>query len=168
MPQARSRLKAKLLRSAALLLALSLGACNKPTAVTGGHEPNGPLTTDEPARNAPANASVAAQTGQAGELPAAGAVPRFVGQWAADQESCDSAAWQFTASALRTPAGGSCSFNQATDVPGGYDIQATCAAAKDPPASDTIKIRFAESAKAMLFDSKTLGNTGLVFCGRDA
>ena len=168
MPQARSRPKAKLLRSAALLLALVLAACNKPTALTGGHEPDGPLTTDAPAvQNVPANASVAAQTGQAGELPAAGAVPRFVGKWAADQESCDSAAWRFTASALRTPTGGSCSFNQATDVPGGYDIQATCAA-KGPPASDTIKIRFAESAKAMLFDSKTLGNTGLVFCGRDA
>ena len=167
MPQARSRPKARLLRSAALLLALAVAGCNKPAAVTGGHEPNGPLATDEPARNAPGNASVAAQTGQAGELPAAGAVPRFVGKWAADQKSCDSAAWQFTASALRTPTGGSCSFNQATDVPGGYDIQATCAA-KGPPASDTIKVRFAESAKAMLFDSKTLGNTGLVFCGRDA
>jgi hypothetical protein len=168
MPQVRSRPKTKLLRSAALLFAVILAACDsKPTAVTGGHEPNGPLATDEPARKAPANTSVAAQTGQAGELPSAGTLPRFVGKWAADQKSCDSSAWQFTASALRSPTGGSCSFNQATDVHGGYDIQATCGA-KGPPASDTIKVRFAESAKAMLFDSKTFGNIGLVFCGRDA
>ncbi len=168
MPQAPSHRKTKSLRSGALLLALGLAACNsKPTAVTGGHEPDGPLATDEPVVNAPANASVAAQTGEAGELPPASAGARFVGKWAKDQKSCESAAWQFTASALRTPTGGNCSFDRVTDVPGGYDIQATCSA-KEPPAPDSITIRFAESAKAMLFDSKTLGNAGLVFCGRDA
>jgi len=53
-----------------------------------------------------------------------------------------------------------------TQVPGGYDVKATCTA-KGPPATDTLEIRFAESAKAMLFKSKSIAEAGLVFCGRD-
>jgi hypothetical protein len=67
---------------------------------------------------------------------------------------------------LRTPAGSSCSFDQVTPVPGGYDVKAVCTA-EGPPAPDTLQIRFAESAKALLFKSKSIADTGLIFCGRD-
>jgi hypothetical protein len=150
--------------------ALALSACNKGPATeeqsaSAGSEPGGPVATGR----ADANNSVTggeAKAVEAGELPPPGPMPRFVGKWAADQKSCDSAAWQFTSTTLRTPAGSSCQFGQISEVPGGYDIQATCTA-EAPPKADTLKIRFAESAKAMLFDSKTIAGKGLVFCGRD-
>jgi hypothetical protein len=53
-----------------------------------------------------------------------------------------------------------------SEVPGGYDVKAMCTA-EGPPTADTLQIRFAESAKAMLFNSKVIADTGLVFCGRD-
>ena len=143
--------------------ALLAAACGKgPT--TG--EPNGPLRTDDAITNEAPNAAEQVESGQAGDLPAPGAVPRFVGNWAKNQQSCHSAVWKFTDSTLRTPGGESCSFNRVTEAAGGYDIQATCSA-KGGPQSELLKIRFAESAKAMLLDSKELKNTGLVFCGRD-
>ena len=37
--------------------------------------------------------------------------------------------------------------------------------AEAPPAPDLIKLRFAESAQAMLVDSNTLKSTGLIYCG---
>ena len=144
--------------------ALLLAACNNAPA---GHEPSGPIRTDDTISNAPANVAAQVESGQAGDLPPPGTAARFVGKWAADQKSCKSAAWQFTDSTLRTPDGSSCSFNRVTEVPGGYDIQATCPA-KGEAVSDSLTIRFAESAKAMLFTSKTMGSPGLVFCGRDA
>jgi hypothetical protein len=169
MQQLRSRRKARLVKPAAapLALALVLGACDKTPGLSGGHEPDGPLTTDQHGAAGPANTAVAAQSGLAGKLPPPGAGPRFVGNWAADQKSCEASPWRFTASAVHTPKDADCSFKQVTEVPGGYDIQAMCTA-KEPPASETISIRFAESAKAMLIKSQSLGDIGLVFCGRDA
>jgi hypothetical protein len=144
---------------------LLLAACNK--GAPAGEEPSGPLKTAEP----PAGENIANMVSdlppqQSGDLPEPGAGPRFVGKWAADEKSCQSAAWQFTDSTLRTPAGANCSFDQIIEVPGGYDIQATCKA-KGAPVPDTLKLRFAESAKALLFESKTLGSPGLIYCGRD-
>jgi len=148
----------------AALAALLVASCNQAPA---GHEPNGPIRTDDSVANAPANLPAQVESGQAGDLPPPGTVARFVGKWAEDQKSCKSAAWQFTATTLRTPGGTSCSFNRVIEVPGGYDIQAVCTA-KGDAVSDSLTIRFAESAKAMLFTSKTMGSPGLVFCGRDA
>ena len=131
-----------------------------------GGAPAGPIASGRAdAGNSP-NASTQVETGVAGDLPPAGQGVRFVGKWAADQKSCESAAWQFTETSLTTPAGSNCSFTRVTEVPGGYDIQATCTA-EGPPEADTLKIRFAESAKAMLFESKAIAGNGLVFCGRD-
>jgi hypothetical protein len=141
---------------------LLLAACNNSPV----GEPNGPLRTDDAAGNEAPSAAEQVGTGQAGDLPPPGATPRFVGNWAKDQQSCETAAWKFTDSTLRTPDGESCSFNRVTEVAGGYDIQATCTA-NGPPSSELMKLRFAESAKAMLVDSKELKNAGLVFCGRD-
>ena len=97
------------------------------------------------------------------EFPQQTAAYRFVGQWAANVRSCSNGAWQFTAASLSTPAGSQCKFRKVTEVPGGYDIAARCTA-EGPPAEDTLKLRFAESAKALLFESKTIANAGLVRC----
>lgn len=158
-----------------------LAACNRGSS-TG--EPNGPLTTPNstgdnveavaPQDNGTAAApeeNVAAlppeeRSEKAGELPPPNEGLRFVGLWAADEKSCESGAWKFTDNKLTTPAGSVCTFKQVTQVPGGYDIQATCTAER-PAAPDTLEIRFAESAKAMLFNSKTIADSGLIFCGRD-
>lgn len=165
MPQRRSRPRAKLAALGALVLASA--ACNKAPELVGGNEPSGPLRTDNRIAATGLNSVAAADAGEAGELPAPGAGPRFVGKWAADQKSCVSATWVFTASALRVPDGESCSFDQVSQVAGGYEIQATCTA-KGAASADSLHIRFAESAKAMLLKSKALGDKGLVFCGRDA
>lgn len=88
---------------------------------------------------------------------------RFVGRWAAKAGSCSTQAWEFTTSALNTPAGSQCRFRKVTEVPGGYDIAARCTA-EGPPADDTLKLRFAESARALLFESNTVADAGLVRC----
>jgi hypothetical protein len=51
-------------------------------------------------------------------------------------------------------------------VPGGYDIAASCTA-EAPPKDQTIRIRFAQSAQAMLFESDAIPDSGLVYCGRE-
>jgi hypothetical protein len=149
-------------RTLAVAAIALLAGCNNNSP--SGEASNQPMSTNQPAVESPVN--TAAEPQQAGDLPKPGVTPRFVGKWAADQKSCESAAWQFTATTLRTPAGSACSFERVSEVPGGYDIQATCTA-ESPPTPDTLKIRFAESAKAMLFESTAIADTGLVFCGRD-
>ena len=155
---------------AALVL---LAACNKGPA-TG--SPNGPIDGGEPSGPIASGRAAGAQDNSmsegeakaaaAGELPPPGPAPRFIGKWAKDQQSCQSAAWQFTDSTLRTPDGANCSFNRVSPMAGGYDIQATCSG-NGVPTADMLQIRFAESAKAMLFSSKSIKDTGLVYCGRD-
>jgi hypothetical protein len=146
----------------ALLLALVLTACNQ-NSPSGG-DPSGPIVTgQEPLHD---NSQDVLETGKAGDLPKPGIGLRFVGKWAANEKSCQSDFWHFTETTLRTPAGYSCSLDRVTEVSGGYDVQATCTA-QGPPAADTLKLRFAESAKALLLQSKALGDTALIFCGRD-
>jgi len=94
---------------------------------------------------------------------ATAATYRFVGQWAAKANACATQAWRFTAKSLSTPAGSQCTFGKVTEVPGGYDIAARCTA-EGPPSDDVLKLRFAESAKALLFESKTIADAGLVRC----
>ena len=156
---------AVLILAAGCSKAPSGGAPDGPIA---GGEPNGPIATGRAGPGGEDNqiAPGEAKSVEAGELPPPGPAPRFIGKWASDQQSCQSAVWQFTASALRTPDGSNCSFNRVNPVPGGYDIQATCSV-KGPPSADTLQIRFAESAKAMLLSSKSIKDVGLVYCGRD-
>ena len=88
---------------------------------------------------------------------------RFVGRWAAKVGNCSNKAWRFTATSLNTPAGSQCKFRKVTEVPGGYDIAARCTA-EGPPTDDTLELRFAESAKALLFESDVIADAGLVRC----
>lgn len=88
---------------------------------------------------------------------------RFVGRWATQARNCRTLAWRFTATSLSTPAGSQCTFIKIAEVPGGYDIAARCTA-EGPPANDTLKLRFAESAKALLFESEVIADAGLERC----
>ena len=89
--------------------------------------------------------------------------PRFVGRWAAEERLCATTSWRFTESELRTPAGSVCRFTNIEEVPGGYDIRARCTA-EAPEREDLLQIRFAESARAMLFDSESIADAGLISC----
>ena len=148
---------------ASLAAAALLSACD---GAPSGSEPSGPVGAGGPVGENAAN-SVVVQPNEAGALPQPTEGLRFVGIWAADQRSCEAAGWQFTETSLRTPAGAQCSFNRVTEVPGGYDIQATCTA-EGPPTSDTLRVRFAEGVNGMRFESETIADTGLYFCGREA
>ena len=100
-------------------------------------------------------------------LPPSNEALRFIGLWAADEASCKDKAWRFTDASLSTPAGSRCTFSRVTPVAGGYDIAARCTA-EGPETDDMIELRFAESARAMLFRSDSIADAGLVFCGNEA
>ena len=108
------------------------------------------------------NAAVSAQP--SGTLSPTDAGPRFVGTWAASKAECTSKPWKFTADAL-SGSGPHCNFYKVSKAPGGYDIAATCPA-KEPVHADLIKLRFAESAGAMLVESNAIAPSGLIYCGR--
>ncbi|MGI8704901.1 MAG: hypothetical protein ACR2JJ_03740 [Sphingomicrobium sp.] len=151
------------MRIALVVASIALvAACSDPPA---GGDPSGPVGSGGPIGGNSADRDDGAISLDAGDLPRPGEGLRFVGNWA-DEGSCQSAAWHFTETTLQTPAGSNCGFNRVTQVPGGYDIQATCTA-EAPPTSDTLKIRFAESANAMMFESETISDARLVFCGRE-
>jgi len=99
-----------------------------------------------------------------GALPPAERPLRFVGRWATDRAHCDDEGWIFTENRLTTPAGSACRFDRIDRVPGGYDIAARCTA-EGPERGDTIRLRFAESAQAMLFESESVADAGLTYCG---
>ena len=91
------------------------------------------------------------------------AAHRFLGSWASSERNCANRAWRFTADRLTTPAGSVCQFRDIREVPGGYDITAQCTA-EGPPAEDVLQLRFAESARALLFESDVIADAGLVRC----
>lgn len=100
-----------------------------------------------------------------GELPPADANLRFVGVWAAEKDLCGEGAWRFTERGLGTAGEVSCDFNRINPVPEGYDIAAMCRAEGDE-VRNTLRLRFAESAKTMMVEAdRILQPVGLVYCG---
>ncbi len=99
-----------------------------------------------------------------GALPPDDRALRFVGRWATEVRGCESAAWRFTADRMETPAGSACTFRDVTPVDGGYDIAARCTA-EAPERDDNIRLRFDEEAGAMRFESESVADAGLVYCG---
>ena len=124
----------------------------------------------EPAAEAPAEplpeADIDASLDALGaDPPRPGAEPpRFAGRWAAEEAMCGEAAWTFTATGLETPAGSACRFVDVRAVPGGYDVAARCTA-EGPERDDAIRLRFAEPAGGMTFESEAIADAGLVRCG---
>ncbi len=142
-----------------VVLALALAAC--------GHR-QGP-----PENQATANQKVSAEAGpetnkaeanSAAKLPPANAALRFVGTWAANQGECTTKPWIFTEKSLSGAGAPKCSIYKVNKAPGGYDIAATCPT-EEPVHNDLIRLRFAESAGAMLVESNALPPTGLIYCG---
>lgn len=88
---------------------------------------------------------------------------RYVGRWAAKEALCKQGAWKFDERHLATAGEVSCDFSRVTQVAGGYDIEATCHAEGDTT-EDRISLRFAESAGAMLVESKIFRPVGLIRC----
>ena len=155
--------------------ALLLAACGSRTTNQSNGSANAAAPLNEAGQNAAVpsetNASQNATANQAesnsglGTLPPANAALRFVGKWASSRANCASKPWTFTAKELTATDGPHCSFYEVTKVPGGYDVAAQCPK-KEPVHTDLIKLRFAESARAMLVESNAIEPTGLVYCGK--
>lgn len=121
-----------------------------------------------PAEPSPSPAA-AVQVGQAHRLPSTlpppGPQPRYVGRWSASAEGCSDPAWMFHARNVSTQGEVSCQFTDVADIPGGYRINAMCAA-EAPPAPYQMQITFAESARAMMIaGGPWQAPTSLVYCG---
>lgn len=143
-------------RAVALAIALLLGGCG---AKSQHHENQAGATEKVSAEvnSAPAAPPIS--------LPPANAAARYVGTWATSAANCASKPWHFTKDALDAKDGPRCSiYNVAKDA-GGYDLAAQCPT-KVPVHTDLIKVRFAESAGAMLVESNAIPPTGLVYCGK--
>lgn len=138
------------------------GMTNETSAATA-NEASGSQTA--PGTNEAANqAAAASPQGSGAALPPANAEFRFVGHWATTTANCAAHPWIFTAKTLKVTNGPECNFYRVSKAPGGYDIAARCPT-KKPVETDLIKLRFAESAGAMLVESNAISPTGLVYCG---
>ena len=140
----------------------SLAGCRREPAaeapIDGADSANAPT---EPLPDADINASLEEDLGAP---PPTAETLRFLGRWAVDEENCADNAWRFEETELRTPAGSVCRFSEVRTVPGGYDIGARCTA-EGPEQDNVLKLRFAESAGGMLFESDSIADAGLVRCG---
>ena len=148
----------------AACIVLSLAACRRePSQETPVGPVDGTANTVNEAGEALPEPDINASLEAIGALHPDEADYRFVGRWAADERLCENEAWQFTDSELRTPVGSVCRFTDIRAVAGGYDIAARCTA-EGPEMEDQLRIRFAESAGAMLFDSDRIADEGLIPC----
>jgi hypothetical protein len=161
------------MRKVALAAALLLAGCGQknelPRQSNAAIEPTAQNSAEpNEAQDAAAQNAAAADDGdadRAGNLPSADAALRFVGRWAMDEASCAAKPWVFTADTLTATDGPHCTFYKVTKSPGGYDIAAQCPT-KKPVHTDLIKLRFAESARAMLVESNAISPMGLIYCGK--
>ena len=148
-----------------LVAMLLLGACGQKAQPPGSNVVAGtpPKVAAETAgANSGANAAAANETGV---LPPSNAAMRYVGTWARSKADCMSKPWRFTAKSLKAKGGPQCSFYNVAKAPRGYDVGAECPT-KQPIHEDLIKLRFAESAGAMLVESNAIPPTGLIYCGK--
>jgi len=146
----------------AAALALLLVGCGK-TQEPAENQPSASEKPVAPETNTETSDSASQNT--LGALPPADAELRFVGTWAKSRSECTSASWHFTAEKLTAAGGPDCSIYKVSKVPGGYDLAVQCPAKKPIP-TDLIKLRFAESARAMLVESNAIAPMGLIYCGK--
>lgn len=97
------------------------------------------------------------------ELPSPDQSPRYLGMWATTVDDCDEPPIRFEADRVSTLGEVSCEFNTVTPTQAGYEIAATCYA-EAPPAPYTIRISFAESARAMMTTGAPWAATSFVYC----
>ena len=149
----------------ALACALLLVACSQrsqpsPSNMVAGTPPK--VAVETAGANSGSNA--AAASANSAVLPPSTSENRYTGTWASSKTGCASKPWRFTAKSLDVKGGPQCSFYNVAKVPGGYDVAAECPT-KKPVHTDLIKLRFAESAGAMLVESNAISPTGLIYCG---
>lgn len=101
-----------------------------------------------------------------GGIPPADRALRFVGRWASAEPLCRSETWRFSPDGLETPGEQTCTFSDIAPVEGGYDVAAQCTV-EGRTRDETIRLRFAESARAMLVEGEGFAGTGLIYCGPD-
>ncbi len=159
----------KVMQRSSVAMAFSLILCGCGDAGRDGSAPEPPEAASETEASVPPeiveNETADAGVASAGKrLPPPETAMRFVGSWAAEAGRCSDQAWRFTRTSLETPAGSVCRLFEVKPVPGGYDIAARCTA-EGPPQDDVIRLRFAESAQAMMFESDSIADVGLVHCG---
>jgi hypothetical protein len=141
------------MRGAAAALALLFAGCGQTPASNEGNSAAAPATNVPEGNAAPS------------PLPPAGAALGFVGRWATSAANCPTKAWRFTRDTLTAADGPHCSIYKVTKAPGGYDLAARCPT-KKPDELDLIRLRFAESARAMLVESNAIAPMGLIYCGK--
>lgn len=138
------------MRQMLVLAALALAACSQPE----------PQPDPEAAAGVSDNVQVLQRP-----LPPASADPRFVGAWATTDDGCADPAWIINARDMHTQGEVSCSFNEVSRIPGGYEVKATCTA-EGPPTAYDMQLTFAESAQAMLIAGGPWApDPGLLYCG---
>jgi hypothetical protein len=152
------------MRGLGIAAVMLLAACGQKSQSSGSNVVAG-TPTRIAAETAGANSGANAAINEAGAVPPANAVMRYVGSWARSKADCASNPWRFTLKSLKATGGPQCSFYNVAKAPGGYDIGAECPT-KLPIHEDLIKLRFAESAGAMLIESNAIPPTGLIYCGR--
>ena len=152
-----------MIRPAAAALALVISGCGEKTREAPAKPPAARQTTAATS-NSGNGANVVANNDTAA-LPPSNAALRFVGTWAKDKASCALKPWRFTRDELSATDGPHCSIYDLKTVPGGYDIAVQCPAKKPDP-TDLIKLRFAQSAGAMLIESNAIEPMGLIYCGK--
>lgn len=148
---------------AILLLVLVLAACSPNAPERNVMDVDGQETPTTSASPAPLSPPAFNTAETATPSPTPTAAPRYVGRWAANEKLCKDGAWEFAEMDLSTAGEVHCDFHRVREAPGGYDIDATCTA-EGTRTPDTIKLRFAESAGAMLVESKTFSPVGLIPC----
>lgn len=155
------------MRRLVLLSGVLLSACGQKAGTPASENAssgNAAAASNTVETNAPeANQAVASSSPRA--LPPANAGLRFVGRWATSEANCAAKPWVFTTDRLSATDGPHCSIYKVTNMAGGYDLAAECPA-KVPDHTDLIKLRFAESAQAMLVESNAIAPTGLIYCGK--
>jgi hypothetical protein len=166
------------MRTPVLIAAAALAACSPapsdnatrqiatPAATAGSTAPAPVATSSGASPEATSSLSPSpspAPPSSTGRLPPADAANRYVGRWATRESLCKSGTWRFEPQRLVTAGEVACDFDHVGKVPGGYDIAALCRA-EGETSKDTIKLRFAQSAQAMLVQSK-MWDVGLIYCG---
>lgn len=90
--------------------------------------------------------------------------PFFVGKWAAEEELCENAAWEFSSTRIETPGHVLCTFEEEVKhLAEIYEVDATCTA-EGPPKEHRLKISYAQSAGALLVEGAPFQPVGLVAC----
>lgn len=137
-----------------ILAALAMSAC-------------GPSQNVEAPAKAPSPAPLPAQAVPApAPQPAPAANAFYIGKWAKSEADCAAKAWSITENALTAP-DGTCAFDQVTPVTEGFAVEASCQWAGKPTHA-SMRLSYAQSAKALLISGSPAGDVGLTACSANS